>query len=190
MSGRPARQEEEVSAVYGSWSVGVAVAALSLGSFACNGLGANSANSAVDAGHPLVGAVAPPFQLASPDGKHQVSLSDYAGKVVVIDFWATWCVPCRKAFPEYQKLADKYGSKVVVVGISEDPDSAGVAEFAKSHGGKFQVLWDDGQLTSKSYQITTMPATFVVDAAGVVRFVHVHSGEEQAIDSEIASLLR
>jgi peroxiredoxin len=148
------------------------------------------ATSGAGATHPLLGAAAPPFELASPDGKQKLRLSDYAGKVVLIDFWATWCVPCRKSFPAYQHIADQFGSKLAVIGISVDNEAAGVAEFAKAHGGKFPVLWDDGQITSHSYQLDTMPATFIVDASGVVRFAHFQSGEEHAIESEIRSLLQ
>jgi len=174
-----------------SWLPYAAGAALSLGLLAC-GAGATGANSAADAEHPLLGAAAPAFELDAPGGKQKVSLSEHAGKVVVVDFWATWCAPCKESFPVYQRLAQKFGSKLTVIGVSVDEDPAGIPKFAKETGATFPLAWDDGQITSKSYQPPTMPTCFVVDQTGIVRFVHsgFHSGEERAIESEIASLLK
>ncbi|MET0792324.1 MAG: TlpA disulfide reductase family protein [Polyangiaceae bacterium] len=170
---------------------GASSAALALGLLACGSMGAGGASSAADEQHPLLGAAAPAFELASPDGKSKVSLSQYAGKVVVVDFWATWCTPCHESFPAYQRIAQKFGGKVAVVGISVDEDPAGIPQFAKETGATFPLAWDDGQITSKSYQPPTMPTSYVIDASGVVRFVHsgFHSGEEQQLESEISSLL-
>ncbi len=170
-----------------------ASAAFTLCFLACGpGAGAGGANSAADAQHPLLGAAAPAFELEAPSGKQKVSLSEYAGKVVVIDFWATWCAPCKESFPVYQRLAQKFGSKLAVIGVSVDEDPAGIPKFAKETGAKFPLGWDDGQITSKSYQPSTMPTSFVVDQTGIVRFVHsgFHSGEEQELESEIDSLLK
>jgi peroxiredoxin len=152
----------------------------------------SGASSAADEQHPLLGAAAPSFELASPDGKQKISLASYAGKVLVIDFWATWCTPCHESFPAYQRIAEKYAGRVAVVGISVDEDPAGIAKFAKETGAKFSLAWDDGQITSKSYQPPTMPTSYVIDASGVVRFVHsgFHSGEEAQIESELDSLLK
>ncbi|HEY0462982.1 MAG TPA: TlpA disulfide reductase family protein [Polyangiaceae bacterium] len=174
-----------------SWHRYAASSALSLGLIAC-GAGATGANSAADTEHPLLGAAAPAFELEAPGGKQKVSLSEHAGQVVVVDFWATWCAPCKESFPAYQRLAQKFGSKLTVIGVSVDEDPAGIPKFAQETGAKFPLAWDDGQITSKSYQPPTMPTSFVVDQTGIVRFVHsgFRSGDERAIESEIASLLK
>jgi peroxiredoxin len=158
---------------------------------ACGSLN-GGASSAAGEQHPLIGAAAPAFELASPDGKRKVQLKSQAGKVVVIDFWATWCGPCRESFPAYQRLALKFGDKLSVIGISVDEEPAGIALFAKETGAQFPLAWDDGQIASRSYQPPTMPTAYVVDPNGIVRFVHsgFHAGEEQELASEIASLLR
>jgi thiol-disulfide isomerase/thioredoxin len=157
----------------------------------CGAMG-SGASGASDAQHPLLGAAAPGFDLLAPDAKHKISLASYAGKVVVVDFWATWCTPCHDSFPAYERIAEKFGSKVAVIGISVDEDPAGIPKFAQETGAKFPLAWDDGQVTAKSYQPPTMPTSFVVDATGIVRFVHsgFHSGEEQELESEISSLLK
>ncbi len=170
-----------------------ASAAFTLCVLACGpGAGPSGASSAADAEHPLLGAAAPAFELAAPSGKQKVSLGEYSGKVVVIDFWATWCVPCKQSFPAYQRLAEKFGSKLAVIGISVDDDPGGIPKFAKETGAKFPLAWDDDQITSKTYQPPTMPTSFVVDQTGIVRFVHsgFHVGEEREIESEIDSLLK
>jgi peroxiredoxin len=79
-----------------------------------------------------------------------------------------------------------------VIGISVDEDPAGIPKFVKETGAKFPLAWDDGQLTSKSYQPPTMPTSYVIDVNGIVRFVHsgFHSGEEQEIETELDSLLK
>jgi peroxiredoxin len=141
--------------------------------------------------HPLIGAPAPDFELPSSDGKEKVKLSAFKGKLVIVDFWATWCEPCRASFPAYQRLVDEFGGKLVVVGVSVDEESSGIAAFVESTGAKFPVAWDEGQGVSKTYQPDTMPTSFVLDSHGVVRFVHAGfvDGDEAQIRTELNSLL-
>jgi len=194
MPGRSESGQKEVSSRRAGFPLArAACAALVLGLSACGAAaGGPGPSSAADAEHPLLGAAAPAFELGAPDGKKKVALSDYAGKVIVVDFWATWCAPCKESFPAYQRLAQKFGSKLAVIGVSVDEDPSGIANFAKETGAKFPLAWDEGQITSKSYQPPTMPTSFVVDQSGVVRFVHsgFRVGDERAIESEIDSLLK
>lgn len=150
------------------------------------------ASGAAEEQHPLLGAPAPAFELASPDGKQKVSLDRKPGKVTVVDFWATWCAPCHESFPVYERISEQYAGQVVVIGISVDEEPSGIAKFVKETGAKFAIGWDEGQLTSKSYQPPTMPTSYVIDKAGLVRFVHsgFHSGEEQELKAELESLLK
>jgi cytochrome c biogenesis protein CcmG, thiol:disulfide interchange protein DsbE len=154
--------------------------------------GAGPANGSAAASHPLLGAPAPKFELPDASGGAAQSLDTYAGKVVVVDFWATWCEPCKQSFPVYQKLVDELGGQLVVLGVSQDDDPSGIAAFRSETGAKFPLVWDDGKAVAKSYDPPTMPTAFVVDGSGIIRFVHVgyRAGDEATLEAEVRSLLR
>lgn len=164
------------------------------GSFAalgCAGKGGPGA-APTSASHPLVGAPAPAFELADVSGGGDQSLDAYAGKVLIVDFWATWCQPCKQSFPAYQKLVMELGGDLVVLGVSQDDDAKGIPAFLSETGAKFPVVWDDGKALAKAYDPPTMPTAFVIDKSGIVRFVHVgyHAGDEATLEEEARSLMR
>ncbi len=166
--------------------------ALALFASGCGGA-MGPAQSGGKSDHKLVGAQAPAFELPAQFGDaKKVSLADASGKVTIIDFWATWCEPCKDSFPHYQNLAEKYAGELVIIGISEDDDASGIAAFGKQTGVKFPLAWDDGQALSKSYDPPTMPTSYLLDKNGIVRFVHVgfHSGEEKEIENELKELMK
>jgi cytochrome c biogenesis protein CcmG, thiol:disulfide interchange protein DsbE len=173
-------------------SLALALALLALPTGGCAaGAGGSSANSA-GASHPLLGAPAPEFELREVSGGGDQSLAAHAGKVVIVDFWATWCQPCKQSFPSYQKLVQRLNGELVVVAISQDDEATGIAAFVSETGAKFPVVWDDGKAVAKSYDPPTMPTAFVVDKSGIIRFVHVgyHAGDEVALEEEVRSLMR
>jgi cytochrome c biogenesis protein CcmG/thiol:disulfide interchange protein DsbE len=164
----------------------LAAAATGCGSATPDAQGAN------DATHPLIGNPAPPFALDSANGKGKVSMAGLTGKVVIVDFWATWCEPCKKSFPKLQDLNTKYkASGLVIVGLSEDDDKGGIPGFGSSFGADFPLLWDADKAVAGKWQPGSMPSTFIVDRKGLVRFIHrgYHDGEEVDIDREVKSLL-
>lgn len=150
------------------------------------------------ASHELVGKAAPSLEgetvvpAQSGSGKTKLSLARLKGKVVVVDFWATWCEPCKKSFPKLEALRAKWNaSGVELVGVSEDDDPTGIKEFAVTHDANFPLMWDKGKSIAGRWHPPNMPSTFVVDKKGVVRFVHFgyHEGEETEIENEVKSLL-
>ena len=172
----------------------VMLVALAVASASLTGCGGSMgpASSAAEGGdHPLLGAKSPDFELAAQSGGDHVSLGSEAGKVVIVDFWATWCDPCKESFPHYQAMVDKFGGKLAVIGISVDDEPDGIKDFAKQTGAKFPLAWDEGQALSRQYEPSTMPTSFIIDKSGVVRFVHsgFHSGEEKEIEQQVESLL-
>ena len=138
--------------------------------------------------HPLLGVAAPEFELPAQHGAKRVSLpAGGDGKVRLVDFWATWCEPCKESFPVYQGLAERYGNSLEIIGISEDDEPDGIKAFAKETGVSFPLAWDEGQAVSKQYQPPTMPTSYVIDKHGIVRLVHAgfHGGDEAQIAAAI-----
>jgi peroxiredoxin len=161
------------------------------GASADEGKGSDSAG---DTGG-LVGNPAPDFAVkAITGGSGTVSLKSLRGKVVLVDFWGTFCEPCKKSFPKLQDLNTKYAaSGFRIVGISEDEsdDKDKIPGFASSYGAKFTLGWDEDKSIAKNYKPNTMPSSYIIDKKGVVRFVHVgfHDGEEVEIEKEVKGLL-
>lgn len=160
----------------------------------CGGSG-KGAKSAADssgdrAGHAEVGKAAPDLSIQTLNGKGKVSLESLQGKTVIVDFWATWCGPCKQSFPALEELSKRLGDKVEIVGISVDDDKKGVVEFAKENGATFAIGWDENHSIAEKWKVGAMPTTFIVDGSGKVRFIHdgYHQGETKAMEKEIASI--
>lgn len=142
-----------------------------------------------DASGIKVGSKAPTFAMDSLNGAGKVTITP--GKVTLVDFWATWCEPCKKSFPKYQELYVKYkASGLEIAALSVDDEKGEIPGFAKTHKAKFPVGWDDGKKVAGQYKPENMPTAYIVDKEGVVRFVHngYHDGEEKEIEKEIKSL--
>lgn len=166
----------------------VGLASLSL--FGCGA--AMSSGGGDSATHPMVGVHAPAFSKPNVSGGPALSIDGAKGKVVVVDFWATYCEPCKKSFPKLQGLADRYKDGLVVYAVSEDDEKDEIPSFLQRTGVRFPVAWDDGQALGHRYQVQAMPSTYVIDRRGVVRFVHrgFHEGDEQRLESEVQELLQ
>jgi peroxiredoxin len=134
---------------------------------------------------------APDFTLASNTGSN-IRLKDLRGKVVMINFWATWCAPCRKELPLLNDLYNKYKSKgFVLLGVNIDEHSKLAKKMITELKINFPVLFDSSQKTSESYDLQAMPSTFIVDKNGIIRFSHYgyKSGYEKKYERDVKSLL-
>lgn len=144
---------------------------------------------------PAAGAPAPDFTLRDLDGR-VVHLSDFVGQVVLVDFWATWCVPCAAELPQLQKLyeADRAQGFVVLAVAMDGPESvAQVTPFARRYGLTFPVLLDEETRVVNIYDPKRVaPMTVLIDRRGLVARVRngYSAGDEKLIAADVASLLR
>ena len=157
---------------------------------ACEKAGPGPVTPSAD--HALLGEPAPDFELAAQSGGEPLSLAAHSGKVVIVDFWATWCDPCRDSFPFYQSLSERYGDRLVVLGISVDEEPGGIPEFVAETGAKFPVGWDEGQVVAGLYEPETMPTSYIIDKHGVVAHVHAgfREGDEESLVHHLDKLLK
>lgn len=158
-----------------------------------------SGAAAADAGPPdfqganLRGKPAPGFTLTDTDGK-KVSLADLKGHPVVVNFWATWCGPCKLEMPWFQEFATKYKPQgLVILGLSQDDGiaPAEVAHAAKKIGVSYPVLLPDGKdVVSKAYGgVDYLPETFYIDRTGKVVNVNAGAPSKDQMENEIQQIL-
>ena len=140
----------------------------------------------------LTGQSAPDFVLKSSTGEN-MRLSEHRGDVVMINFWATWCGPCRQEMPLLDDLYARYGRVgFSLLGVNIDDDARRAMQMIDELGVNFPVLFDDTKEVSRLYQVEAMPVTVLVDRSGTVRHVHhgYKPGYEEKYLTEIRSLLR
>ena len=146
-------------------------------------------------GNAKVGDRAHDFSLPALDGS-SVKLSDLKGKVVLVDFWASWCVPCRKELPALDVLQRHYadaGKAVVILAVNVDKERANAEKLlAAVKVGAIRILLDPEGKVAGAYDVPTMPSSFIIDDKGLVRNVHAgfSSGDEKQFAREIEALVR
>jgi len=120
------------------------------------------------------------------------SLPNLKGKVVYLDFWASWCGPCKASFPVLNRWHEQLASKgVVVLGINVDEDDATMEAFLKKTAVSFPSVRDAAQSLVAAANVSTMPTSFIIDRSGVIRHVHngFHKGDETSVLAQIQALL-
>ena len=178
----------------------LAVFGLSLivtGTTACGGASKNAktpANEAAGSGGTVeVGKPAPDLSIQTLNGKGTVSLDSLKGKIAVVDFWATWCGPCKQSFPRLEALGKRHSGKVEIIAISVDDDDqkSELLPFAQDQGATFPIGWDDGHAIANRWHVETMPTTIILDGSGTVRYIHAgfHADEPEQIDKELLTLV-
>lgn len=139
-----------------------------------------------------IGEAAPAFRLKDMKG-NTVTLESLKGKVVFLDFWATWCGPCKEEFPELDALYKKYGKDgFEVIGISVDKSESNVAEFLKKRPVSFTILTNTKGDVAESYGLPGMPTGLIIGKDGVIKYRH--AGFSRAFlpvyEKEIVELLK
>src|ERR1700736_1911052 len=132
--------------------------------------------------------MAPPFLLRDINGKI-VSTADWKGKVVILNFWATWCPPCREEVPELVQLQAKYKDKLLVVGASEDDDAPQkVQQFVQRFGINYPVVMATKELIENYGGVPALPTSFLIDTQGRVMLKHTGLYEFEVYDREVRAL--
>jgi thiol-disulfide isomerase/thioredoxin len=123
---------------------------------------------------------------------NRVDAAALKGKVVIVDFWASWCAPCKEEMPVLERLYKKYkGRGLVIVGVSVDEELENVKKFLKQLPVSFSIVHDADHKVANRFKPPRMPSSYVVDRNGIVRHVHAGFREEDAakLESEVGALL-
>lgn len=139
-----------------------------------------------------VGEAAPAFELQQADGK-PVSLAELRGNVVYVDFWASWCAPCKRSFPWMNALYSKErGNGFVIVGVNVDKRRSDADRFLRDVPAAFPIVFDTSGATPAAFDVKGMPSSYLIDRNGIVSAIEegFHDDRAAALESRIRALLQ
>lgn len=143
---------------------------------------------------PIVGHFAPDFMATTPEG-NAVTLTDavdrsgVAGVPVVLNFWATWCGPCRIEMPNLQNASEKFDGKVAFIGVNQAEAAPNIVEFRDEFSLTYPLLVDQERTVNNLYGVTSLPTTIFIDANGIVREVIIGTVSQGVLEDRITNLL-
>ncbi len=137
-----------------------------------------------------VGEVAPDFTLTDLEG-NEVTLSEYRGKVVFINFWATWCPACRAEMPEMEAIYQEYKDKgVVVIGVDIQEAKEEVLQYVQQGGYSWTFLLDTSGAVAANYRVVAIPTSFFLDREGIIKAVNVGAMTKRAMEAKLIEAMR
>ena len=134
-----------------------------------------------------IGAPAPDFELNNL-ANETIRLSELRGKIVVINFWATWCEPCKVEMPFFEELYSSSQKQLEILAVNFDEPSQQVQEFAEEYKLSFPILLDPGGNVQNLYRVRGYPTTFILDEEGIVRYHHIGLITEGQLDQYLSEL--
>lgn len=153
---------------------------------ACGGVGLSGAGGELEEG-PVRGSLAPDFELQTVSGE-TVRLSDLRGKKVMLNFWATWCAPCRIEMPLIQARRDLYSSELTVLLIDNNESAEVVQAFMEELGLSMDSLLDPQAKIQFLYRVRGYPSSFFIDEEGVIQDIHIGVMAERQLDGYLSQL--
>lgn len=118
-----------------------------------------------------------------------LQLDEYEGKVIMLDFWASWCVPCRRSFPWMNEMQQKYADQgLVVIGVNLDNDSDDAASFLQDHPAKFRIVYDTDKSLAREFEVQAMPTSYLIGRDGKLADMHLGFKVRQQDEYEAAIL--
>jgi len=139
-----------------------------------------------------VGDTVPSFKARTIDGSKSVALEDYRGKVVLVDFWASWCPPCLKSLPKYDDLRRELGtSNFEIVAINVDENTEDAKKFLAKHPVSYPIAKDPKGVLPGVFGVKAMPTSYLIDQNGVVQYVHAafKEGDIEKLKAKIETLM-
>lgn len=136
---------------------------------------------------PKVGALPPNFQWTDDKSGKLVTLESLRGKPVLLNFWGTWCPPCRAEMPEMQKIYDAQKDNVTFLGVSMGPrdEPLGVSQFVQLNNYTWDFIHDPNSDVMTRYQVTGIPSSYFIDKSGVIRAIHVGGADTRIIENNL-----
>jgi thiol-disulfide isomerase/thioredoxin len=138
----------------------------------------------------LLGGIA--TSVSAADSDDAVDLDAYRGKVVLLDFWASWCAPCRSSFPWMNEMQEKYADDgLVVIAVNLDNERGEAADFLEQNPAGFEIAYDPERSMARAFGVDSMPNSFLIDRSGRVRAQHrgFRVADQAAYESAIVELL-
>lgn len=132
---------------------------------------------------------APDFAMTDLDGKH-INTGDYRGKILLVNFWAAWCVPCAEEIPQFMRLQEQYENKLQVIGVSIDDNESELRSFYKNHKMNYPVIRGDQKIADGYGGVPGLPTTYIIDQEKHIRGRLVGATDFQELAQQISGLLK
>ena len=133
--------------------------------------------------------LAPDFTAVNLLTGETFSLSDFRGKIVFLNFWGSWCPPCRMEMPAFEEVYETYKDQVVVIGVGVNDSEANLLGFAKEKGITYPIVWDRTSEVARKYRIRSLPTTYRIDQQGVMTGVAVGALNKEQLVKAIEAML-